>query len=237
METIIVFIFIAAFVALLIFGAIHGNKTAKLRREAFLALSTRLGLAFAPGTSTAIPNELSLFATFNRGHSRCVMNTFTGFIVCRGEKSALRMGDYQYKTTDNSGKNRSTTTHNHSYLILTLPYRFAQDLSFRKEGFFDRIAGTLGFEDINFESAEFSRKFHVRCKDKKLAYDLFDPRMMQWLLEIEPPSLTISTGIMAIIEGRWSPEQFEKKVEWVREFVDRWPEHLVQSLGKVEHKQ
>ena len=77
----------------------------------------------------------------------------------------------------------------------------------------DKIAGALGFHDINFESSEFSRKFHIKCADKKFAYDVIHPRMMEFLLaaaqrgDIEP--VMIYGGCCLMTDGRttWKADE------------------------------
>ena len=66
------------------------------------------------------------------------------------------------------------------------------------EGIFSKIAQAVGYDDIDFESHEFSRKYCVRSKDKKFAYDVCNARMIDYLLdnldltmEIEGPALAI----------------------------------------------
>ena len=40
----------------------------------------------------------------------------------------------------------------------------------------------FGYQDIKFESAEFSKTFCVRSPDKKFAYDVCNAKMMEYLL-------------------------------------------------------
>jgi hypothetical protein len=54
-----------------------------------------------------------------------------------------------------------------------------------RERVLDKVAGALGFEDIDFESDEFNRTFAVRCLDRRFAMALIDPRMMEFLLTTE----------------------------------------------------
>ena len=83
----------------------------------------------------------------------------------------MTLMDYQYTT--GSGKNRST--HNKGLVIIgcdhpTIP------LQIRRENPFDKVGEFLGMDDIDFESAEFSRKFYVKSSDRKSAYDVINAR-------------------------------------------------------------
>jgi hypothetical protein len=64
--------------------------------------------------------------------------------------------------------NQQTNHHYFSFFFLTLPMGFPE-LRITKEGLFSKIAQAFGYDDIDFESAEFSRAFCVRSKDKKFA--------------------------------------------------------------------
>ena len=112
------------------------------------------------------------------------------------------MGDFTYKVTTSSGKSTTTTTYRFSYLILHMPWSGVPDLLIRREGMFDKIAGVLGFDDIDFESAQFSRRFHVSSTDKRFAYDVIDPRMMEFLLKGDPPTVDIENTRCCISDGR-----------------------------------
>jgi hypothetical protein len=109
------------------------------------------------------------------------------------------------------------------------------DLLIRREGIFDKIAGVLGFDDIDFESSEFSRKFCVKSGDKRFAYDVIDPRMMEFLLASDPPTIDIERGQCCITDGarRWEPAQFQAAMGWLGEFFDRWPDHVTASLERA----
>ncbi|MCZ6810529.1 MAG: hypothetical protein O7D97_00875, partial [Planctomycetota bacterium] len=97
------------------------------------------------------------------------------------------------------------------------------DLLIRREGMFDKLAGAFGFDDIDFESAEFSKRFYVKSPDKRFAYDVIHPRMMEFLLGGDPPTVDIEAGRCCLSDGRhhWSPEGFGATLNWVIEFFDR----------------
>ena len=111
------------------------------------------------------------------------------------------MGDYHYQTTSSNGK--QTTTHHHyfSYCLIELPYASLPDLRIRREGIFDSLAGAFGFDDIDFESAEFSKRFHVKSSDKRFAYDVVHPAMMEFLLAEESPDVG-NRGRLVLPVGR-----------------------------------
>jgi len=213
-------------------GAWLAWKAEKARTEALAALAARLGLDFDPRKNSHHDERFAQFEIFRRGHSRVAKNTLSGGGQFFGAGCELRMGDFRYRVTSGSGKNRSTKTYDFSYVIVRLPWH-TPPLLIRPEGLFDKIAAAFGFDDIDFESAEFSRAFMVKSDDKRFAYDVLHPRMMEYLLAQQPPMIDIEDGALCLSDGsrRWSPEQFEARLEFVRQFAALWPRHLLAQLG------
>ena len=204
----------------------------KKRREAMAALAAELGLSFDPARDRSHDEEYAHFEIFRRGHSRAAYNTMSGQLEFQGRQWPAKMGDFTYKITTSTGKSTTTQTYRFSYLILHMPWSGVPDLLIRREGMFDKIAGVLGFDDIDFESAEFSRRFHVSSPDKRFAYDVIDPRMMEFLLRGDPPTVDIENRRCCISDGRsrWEPVEFRQKLAWITEFLNHWPAHVLASL-------
>ena len=204
----------------------------KKRREAMAALAAELGWRFDRTRDRSHDDEYAHFEIFRRGHSRAAYNTMWGELERQGRRWPAKMGDFTYKITTSTGKSTSTQTYRFSYLILHMPWSRVPDLLIRPEGMFDKIAGVLGFDDIDFESAEFSRRFHVSSPDKRFAYDVIDPRMMEFLLKGDPPTVDLENRRCCISDGRrrWEPVEFRQKLAWITEFLDHWPKHVLASL-------
>jgi len=207
-------------------------RAAKRRREALAALAGELGWRFDPSRDRSHDDEYAHFEIFRRGHSRAAYNTLTGDLEIYRRTCPAKMGDFTYKISTSSGKSRRTHTYRFSYLIVHLPFAGVPDLLIRREGMFDKLAGAFGFDDIDFESAEFSKRFYVKSPDKRFAYDVIHPRMMEFLLGGDPPTVDIEAGRCCLSDGRhrWSPEEFGATLSWVIEFFDRWPEHVTAEL-------
>lgn len=201
----------------------------KKRREALAALAARLGFHFDPSRNWNHDEQYAHFEIFRRGHSRAAFNTLTGELEIDGLRWPVRMGDFVYKVTRHTGKGSHTQTYRFSYLILHLPFPRVPDLLIRREGMFDKVAGVLGFDDIDFESAEFSRRFHVKGSDKRFAFDVIHPRMMEFLLAGDAPTVDIERGRCCLSDGRrrWQPPEFEARLGWARAFFGLWPEYVV----------
>ncbi len=213
-------------------GIYFSHLAAKKRREEMRALAQRLGWRFDPEKDHGHDEEYARFEVFRRGHSRAAYNTLTGSMTIDGRSYPAKCGDFTYKVTQHSGKSSTTTTYRFSYLIVHVPFRGVPDLLIRREGLFDKIAGAFGFDDIDFESAEFSRKFHVKSPDKRFAYDVLHPRMMEFLLASDPPAVDIEGGQCCITDGsrRWEIHEFDARLTWIVAFFDQWPDHLTREL-------
>lgn len=212
--------------------AYFSYQAEKKRKQGLLDLAHKLGLNFDPTPDRHHDDEYAHFEVFRRGHSRKAYNTLAGAINIDGKVYNIKMGDFTYKITSGSGKDQRTTTYNFSYMILLMYQLDMPSLLIRKEGMFDKLAGVFGFDDIDFESAEFSRKFYVKSDDKKFAYDVITPRMMSFLLEDCPVTVDIEQRRCLLTDGikRWEAEKIEMIIEWVNTFYSLWPDHLMDRI-------
>lgn len=204
------------------------------RREEISKLATELGWDFDPDREESHDDEYADFGMFRRGHSRAAYNTLTGSLTIDDRAFPAKMGDFTYKITSSNGKTTTTRTYHFSYLILHLPFPGVPNLLIRREGLFDKIAGFFGFDDIDFESEEFSRKFCVKSPDKKFAYDVIHPQMMEFLLQSAPSAIDIEHGRCCLSDGsrRWEPAEFKAMVAWIGKFFDQWPDFVTAQLDK-----
>lgn len=196
------------------------------------ALAKSLSWQFVAESDDSYDDKYSQFDVFCRGHSRYAYNTLRGTAEIDGQSCPAVMGDFHYRVTSGAGKNRRTHSHHFSYLIIDLPYASLPDLRIRGEGVFDALAKAFGFDDIDFESAEFSKRFHVKSSDKKFAYDVIHPAMMEFLLATEPPTVEIEANHCCVTAGNdtWSASEFRDRLHWSMKFFDIWPKHLVSAL-------
>lgn len=225
-------ILIIAVIGIVVAVMYYGYLAAKKRREALAALALELGWRFHPGRDRDHDDEYEHFEIFRRGHSRAAYNTLTGVVEIDGRPFPAKMGDFTYKVTQHTGKSTRTVTYRFSYMILHLPFLPTPNLLIRREGMFDKIAGAFGLDDIDFESAEFSKRFYVKSTDKRFAYDIIHPRMMEFLLGSDPPTVDIEYGRCCLSDGRhrWSPQEFRGRLGWVQRFFDHWPDHVTAEL-------
>jgi hypothetical protein len=232
MEHVGQFIVIVIVIGVVIAAIRYPHAQAKRRRREMQALAAKFGWTFKPEPISPHDPGYSYFDFFFSEHSRAAYNTLTVPISVNGRTLLTQAGDFWCTTEIPAGKRRQTITQVFSYLLLPMPVPAPpSELAIRREGVADKVAGAIGFSDINFESAEFSRKFYVRCRDKRFAYDVLHPRMMELLLAQTPPGVTMAGGYLCISDGRrtWSPRVFAELLPWVQQFFDLWPQHLADS--------
>ena len=212
-------------------GAYFGWKAEMKRREELAALAAEMGFSFDHEKDSSHDDRYAQFEIFRRGHSRVAFNTMQGQIDLLGSSCDAILGDFRYRVTRNSGKSSSTTTYRFSYLIVHLPWD-CPPLLIRPEGIFDKVAGAFGFDDIDFESEEFSRRFYVKSPDKRFAYDVLHPRMMEFMLASAPPMIDLEDGAVCLSGGkkRWSVEVFRERIRLLEKFCELWPRHLLRDL-------
>ncbi len=218
-------IFVA--VALLVIGlAIYGVVQARKRREALAAWAAQQGLDFAPGQVRGLDGRFPAFDCLQSGDNRYAYN------IARGlwhQRPALAF-DYHYATHSTDSKGHRQTHHHYFSAVIVGSTMPLKPLLIRPEGFFDRMKGFFGFEDINFESAEFSRKFHVQAPDRKWAYDVLHQRALEFLLVSPVFSLKFDERhVIAWRAGTFAPEEFTQALTLVRGLLDQLPDYLIKE--------
>jgi hypothetical protein len=209
-------------VGLVIAGIIFSAIAARKRREALFNLAQRLNLNFDPGQDFGIPDRFGFLKELALGDNRYATNVLSG----NYRQNAILAFDYHYETYTYDKNGRHTQHHWFSFFILTLAANFPE-LTIRREGFFTKIAEVFGYQDINFESAEFSKTFNVRSPDKKFAYDVCNVRMMEYLLANRDLSVELENEAIALaFNTRLAPEQVEVNLQRLVEIRSRLPEYL-----------
>ncbi|HKQ37346.1 MAG TPA: hypothetical protein VJ063_04650 [Verrucomicrobiae bacterium] len=192
-------VLIAVFFAIvLVTVVIAVNVAAKKRRESLAALAQRLGLMFEAGRDFQMAGRFGFLNRLAQGSNRYAFNTLWGNF----REHAVYAFDYHYETHSRDSEGRQQTNdHYFSCLILMLERQFPE-LTIGREGLLSKIAQGLGYDDIDFESNEFSRTFCVRSKDKKFAYDFCHARMMEYLLQNQDLSIEVEASVLAIAFSR-----------------------------------
>ena len=191
------------------------------REKDMRAWGDRNGLKFTK-KDRSMDDEFPQYSCLRHGHSRYAKNILTG--AYRG----LPICAFDYHYTTGSGKNQ----HHHSFSALMvntgLPLK---QLFIRTENFLDKMTEFVGFDDIDFESAEFSREFYVKSPDKKWAYDVLHQKSMEYLLQAPRYTLDFQGPyVLAYRNRKFEIAEFEEAFTVIKDLLDLLPEYLMREL-------
>lgn len=170
---------------------------------------------------------------FGQGRSRRAENVLVG--THRGRQIVAY--DYEYKTDSGSGNNRSTKTHEYAIWLVTLPHRLP-DLEVRPEGIFGgRVAGALGFGDLELESEAFNQAYRVDCDDKRYGTAMLHPRMMELLLAAAASggvSWRIESDVLVCWEqDRADPASIVARLDLLADIIELVPSFVWKDFGST----
>jgi hypothetical protein len=206
----------------IVISAIYGMIQARKRLEGLFELAQRLGLKFSAVEDYGLADRYGFLNQLAQGENRYARNVLSGTY----QQNQVLAFDYHYETYSQGKNGRQTHHHWFSFFILTLPAVFP-DLTIRRENFLTKVAEAFGYQDIKFESAEFSRAFCVRSPDKKFAYDVCNAQMMEYLLANRDLSIEIENQVLALAFDRClAVEQIEFDLQRLVEIRSRLPEYL-----------
>jgi len=215
-----------ALIVLVVLGFALAWYLASARRKKLAAWAAANGLRFESRADKGFDARHPSFGCLARGHSRSAYN------VAEGARNGRPLTAFDYRYVTGQGKNRSV--HRFSGVVLgsLTPLR---PLRIRAENVFDRVAEAFGAGDIDFESAEFSRAFHVTARDKRWAYDVLHQRTIEFLLSMPRFSIAFGDSEVIVWRGRrFDPETFDDAIGVGEGILDRLPSYVVREGGEGE---
>ena len=213
------------------YGMFLSEGAAKARTDALRQIARSRSLHYNKLSDYKHTSTYRAFKYFNKGSDPVCNNTIEGVCKIRGRPHKIKMGDFRYTIVTDDGPE----TYEFSYLCVHLPYMGVPDLVIRRENLLDKIKSSVGVVDINFESAHFSKKYYVKSSNKKFAYSVISPLMIEDSMTFPLPNIELLNGIICCTDGKtkWKPEEFIKRLDPVADFIKLWPEHVIADL---EHK-
>ncbi|MFT5232572.1 MAG: hypothetical protein ACI9UK_001699 [Candidatus Krumholzibacteriia bacterium] len=209
---------ILAVIAFMVFSYV----TSKKRREALLLWASERGWRLRTHGGNDRYKDFPFLKLFDQGQSRKSSNVIDGDLA----GLPLVLMDYQFVT----GSGKSRTTHHRGLVILKLPHPVIP-MSIRRENVFDKVGEFLGGGDIDFESAEFSRKFHVTSSDRKWAYDVIHTRTMDYLLSAPSHNVCFGGHEIAIIKnGHFNSDNYDEAIAMATTLHELIPDYVVQQM-------
>jgi hypothetical protein len=206
-----------------------GHLQAKKRREAFELLAQRWGFRFYPDKDYGFANRYGFLDHMDDGHKRYAYNRLSGEVDGNG----VNIFDYHYETYSRDSKGRRSTSHHYfSIFTMELPRRFPE-LNIEREGFFSKIGQALGFDDIDFESMEFSKRYQVKSQDKKFAYDFCNAQMIDYLLRQRDLIIEVDGNTLALtFKGKLAIEQIRPNFDRLQQFRSLMPNYIFNTCDQ-----
>jgi hypothetical protein len=184
----------------------------EIRRRDLAALARKLQLQFNPNSDLKLAGRFSFRTWLRPGDA--AYNVFHGYYM----DSLVTIFDFTFMA--------GRYTYYWSAFVIEMRTNF-QDLVISHEKLEYRFAEALGDSHIVFESNEFSRAFRVRCSDKKFAYDVCSPQMMEYLLANKDLTIEIRGAAIAILFEDWlRPEKVESNLSRLVEIRKLLPHYL-----------
>lgn len=217
MQGFMIVLLLAAAVAVVVFAW----KAEQKRRAAFRAWAERRGFSYRHEHDPELRKIYGFLDRLQIGHSR------RGYHLLRGEWDGRRAAAFQFRYTIGSGKHQQTVQVGVALLHLERPF---PEFLLGPENVLHRFVGALGFDDIDFESVEFSNAYHVRCADKKFAFDFCHTRMMEYLLAHRGVCLEQENGVLALLrDGTLRPEHLDVMFATLAEVRALMPAYLFRA--------
>jgi len=218
---------IVGIIAIIIVGVVLKHQKSEGRKKELAGWAFSKGLNFNPAHDSVIDNRYSYFKCLQRGENRYGFNIVEGNIGSR----PARAFDYHYETHHTDSKGQRHTTHHYFSAVAVEANLPLKPLFIRNERLFDKLTEFIGFDDIDFESSEFSKKFYIKSPDKKWAYDVLHQATMEFMLGA--PRFDIEFGgrqVIAYRNNTFKTMEFEEALNLVNGILDRLPESLLREL-------
>lgn len=170
------------------------------------------------------------FRVFSPEHRAEPRNTMAGRHAASTLDAELLAGDTSYEFV---GEDDGRTER--SYILATLPFAMPRTI-IRPETSLDSARVDRALQHVNVEDAAFSREVFIGAENRRFAYDLVHPLMIEHLRTREEPGVIEIRGRDILFLDRtprhWTPEEFTARLERVRAFLDLFPEHLARDLDE-----
>jgi hypothetical protein len=207
-----------------IWGRLRQKRTDRSRSLEMQELAERLKFDdFNPKHDEGFAMGWGFLSPLIQGDNSYAFNILRGMY----HEQALFVFDYHYQT----GSGKSTKDCNLTMLMIVFKAVFPRvNIYPGGESLCSQMESVVfGDEDkIRFESAEFSRIYHVRSKDRKFAYDVCNPQLMEYLLANPGLQIEIQGPVISLaFEPQLPVEQIESNLQRLIEICSRLPQYLL----------
>ena len=237
LQWIILIVLAAAAVAVIaigvaIFRAYRGILVRSARRRDLEALAGAHGLKFVEGGRWEPPVQCLHMPLFCYGYGREARDVLAGQVA--GQPAMI----FEYECCTGSGRKPHVQLFHAA--LLKMPIE-APRLVVRSAHLTDAVAHLLNLEQIEMESEEFNRRYHVLCADRKFAFDICHPVVMAALLDGETvPMLEMDGRFLLMYDGPHPPKDLgcprmaERFLEVGRHILQSIPEYVRHDRGTAQ---
>jgi hypothetical protein len=227
-------------IVLITLTAVGAARRERERKASLLQFAAASGFTFYDKDPFNLDARFRGVGEIGRGHNRYAFE-----VLQRSEPAGTFIFRYHFQTTEtrtvtSTDSNGHTTTrtetyeqdHWRAYLIVELGTSFP-DLIIRREHWGDKVAGFMGFDDIDFESEAFSSRYFVKSSDRQFAYAVVHPQMMEWMLQT--PIAARLSGALFVIDMtsmRFDAASCGQCLAAAAGFINRIPAFVWQDYGK-----
>jgi len=212
------------------------------RNRAMEALAAALGLNYR---RYGLPEACKNKATYDRWFDSVLADKFSlprtlaaltppcrgGFVTYRdvfwGTYRGVEVAVFQFDPM--VGAMGSAKASRYGVYAARLPVDFPM-ATIRHETAGELIAENFGTRDLQFESAEFNKRYQVFCHDEKFAYELLHPRMIDYMLSI--PELYWQVGgnyVVILTSGCLVSSTIESYLNALANFSELVPEYMLED--------
>ena len=205
-------------VAVIGLAAYLSYAAVKRRRFRFAQMARQLGLEYSIEDPFGLLEEP--FALFQKGDGRGIENVLWG----RWRDLEFRVFDFWYYEQSTDAQGHRTRSYSRFECAVVPVEAACSHLVIERENLFTRLADALSFHDIDFESEPFNRTFTIRSDDRKLAHDVIDQRMMEWLMANgRSCAFEVMGDRLLVATDRTSPTRLIELMGVAKGFVDHLP--------------
>ncbi|HEX2133334.1 MAG TPA: DUF3137 domain-containing protein [Actinophytocola sp.] len=184
---------------------------------------------------------------FGEGHSRraehVLRGTYRGRTMQAFEysyKETRGRGDHIYSegyeranrragNTEHISPHQRTKTSTFTVVALLSPAP-RPTLELTREGWGRKLLGMVGVRDLQLESEQFNKTFHIRTNDDKFAYAILNPPMMEWMLAdqraLSIPFRFERGDIVVWVEEKIDLARVDHLLDYASEILDRTPDFV-----------
>ena len=233
-----VFVLLFSFIVLAIETGIRNAKQ-KSRTEALSQKARNIGLDFVPERHASMAKQfrfLEHFGAVSGADRESCINVMNGSI----DSHSVTVFDYYYVISGTGEWWWAPSWQKHRYFSLFIVDMKSDfpELTIAKEGFFSKISQAVGYRDIDFESHEFSKRYVVRSKNKKFAYDFCNAQMIDYLIDRHIIPIEVEKNALALaFDDLYDEGSIESNLRHLAKIRSLIPDYLFDgSPGLTEHE-